>query len=388
MDICLFCTKELSPESEEHVFLSALGARLVTYRATCHACNNSFATEETGKVDDALAKSFEEIRNGLRIWSGRDAPPPTLPRAGNLESGAEFDLAPGYLPIVRPGRLPKNLRTSSEHQLNARNEADAKRMLGILSKRGMSTTVKNAVRVEQKVPPVERSLSFDGPKVWRSVAKTAAVGFVVMFGNEKARQFVSDDLRAAIRHGTPNIAEFAGWDFANEWPTFAIPEPHPKTPDAKLSGFEHSAVIADVGEYSVAYVILFGQWRFSVRLGRATKLPARGLALNPRSTRPARFIISARAPEKYSPSCPSSFRAEHTRTMEGVKAAFDFALNKWSEEARADYIDELADGLSKALEAAGQDEEARATAITKFAEKLATIEHGSAWMTELAACRT
>ena len=297
MDICLFCKNELGPGSEEHVFLSALGARLVTYRATCHSCNNSFATEETGKIDDALAKSFEEIRNVLKIWSRRNAPPPTLPRAGNLESGAEFDLAPGYIPIVRPGRLPKNLGTSSEHHFNASNEADAKRMLGILSKRGMSTTVKNATHVEQKVPLVARSLSFDGPKVWRSVAKTAAVGFVVMFGNEKARQFVSDDLRAAIRRGTPDIAEFAGWDFANEWPTFAVVKPHPKTPEAKLSGFEHSAVIADVGEYSVAYVILFGQWRFSVRLGPATKLPTRGLALNPRSTKPARFILSAHAPE-------------------------------------------------------------------------------------------
>ena len=69
--------------------------------------------------------------------------------------------------------------------------------------------------------------------------------------------------------------------------------------------------------------------------------------------------------------------------MEGVEAALDFALSRWSEETHADYIDELADGLSKAIEAAGQDEEARATAITKFAEKLVTIEHGSAWMTEL-----
>ena len=383
MDKCLFCDSELSPGSEEHVFLSALGGRIATYRATCLACNNAFANNETGKVDDALAEGFKEVRNGLRIWSGRKQPPPTLLKAGSLENGAEFDLAPGFLPVVRSGRLPGSFTTGSQYNLVARDEDDARRLLDILSKRGISAKIGAITRVKQKVSLVRLCFHFDGTKVWRSVAKTAVVCFVVLYGNEQARRFISTDLRRAIRYGEPPINNFAGWDFTNDWPRVVSLDPHSRTPDAKTSGFEHSVVIADVGQRSVAYVTLFGGWRLSIDLGPKTNLPVRGLATNPRPPKAARFIVAAESPIAYSTKHPGSFAAEHDQVLDGNNAALKRAMQVWNEEARRSYAEDLAAELAASLEATGSDEGKRAAEIESFASKLAAIEFGDGWSTDL-----
>jgi hypothetical protein len=383
MDKCIFCDCDLAPGGVEHVFLSALGGRVATRRATCQRCNNAFANNETGKVDDALAEVFKEIRNGLKIWSGRDGPPPTLLKAGSLPNGAEFDLAPGFVPIVRAGRLPTNITPGSEHQLIARDEADAKRLLDILAKRGISVEIGEVTRVEQKAPGVKRTVVFDGPKGWRSVAKTAAVAFVVLYGNEQARRFVSPELRKAIRYGVPPINDFAGWDFTNEWPVTLSLVSHDKTPDARPSDFEHSVIVTDVGPKCVAYITLFGGWRFSVDLGARTNLPDRGLAVNPRSAKAARFVLAVKSATAYAPRSADSFASEHAEVMAGNEAAFERALQKWSDEAHESYAEKMAAELQTELGEAGDDEAKRAAAVETFARKLASIEYGDGWATDL-----
>lgn len=383
MDKCLFCDCDLDPGSEEHVFLSALGGRVATYRGSCQVCNNAFAGKETGKIDDALAESFEAVRNGLKIWTGRKAPPPTLLKAGAMPDGAEYDLAPGFVVAMRPGRLPSTITPGTEHVLVARDEADAKRLLEILGKRGTTVELGKATRVRQKAPETKVSFAFDGPKVWRTVAKTAVVGFVVLYGNEQARRHISSGLRAAIRYGAPSIENFAGWDFSNEWPAVQDLAAHARTPDARPSGYEHSLVVADVAGHCVAYVTLFGGWRFSVLLGPATGLPTRGLAVNPRDTRPARFVLSAQAPAAYAPRQPGSFQSEFELVLEHNRAAMTRAMQTWSEEAHADYAEKLTGELEAEIEAAGDDPARRQSAIEGFAEKLAVVEHGGSWSTDL-----
>jgi hypothetical protein len=382
---CLFCDDDLDPGSEEHVFLSALGGRIATRRATCGACNNAFANNETGKIDDALAEGFKEIRNGLKIWSGRRNPPPTLIKAGTMPGGGEFDLAPGFIPLMRPGRPPKKgeLALGKQMSLIARDTDDVRRLMEIMAKRGFGGTGSTATCVVEKTPPVSRGISFDGPKVWRTVAKTAAVAFVVLYGNEQAHEFLSKELRAAIRYGTPAINNFAGWDFTNEWPNVKELQPHKNSIDAAPSSFEHSVVIADVQSHSVAYVTIFGDWRFSVLLGPKTGLPMSGLAVNPRSLKPARFVIDAKAPDSYTPKNPASFSTEHAYVLIGIKAAFERALQKWSNESHTSYIEDLSSELMSILQESGSDESKRMDAIGKFVERMVTVEHGVAWATEL-----
>lgn len=383
MDKCLFCDCDLDPGSEEHVFLSALGGRLVTRKATCQDCNNAFANEQTGKIDDALAKGFEDLRNGLKIWSGRNGAPPTLLRAGTLHSGMEFDLAPGFIPVTRPGKIPSQLVFGVEQALSANSEENAKHILSILAKRGASVEVTSAVRVQEKAPRVHRQISFDGPKVWRCAAKSAVVGCVVLFGNQQARALLSGDLLQAIRYGAPAINRFAGWDFVNEWPKIKAVTPYSKTPDAQRSGFEHELIVADVGDKWVAYITLFGGWRLSLILGPRSGLPTRGLAVNPRSAKPARFVVEAVAPTAYTERREDSFQTEHAHVLTGISREFERALEQWSTEAREDYAGDLAQELQEAIAQAGDDEAQRAHALQTFAKKLAHIELGESWETDL-----
>ncbi len=383
MNKCLFCGSDLDPGSEEHVFPAALGGRLVTRKATCTNCNNAFSNDSTGRLEDELARSFALIRNALKIWSGRNAPPPTIPRAGKMENGTEFDLAPGYVPKTRTGPFPANIEAGSQHQLIVPDMSEARRIINVFERRGSPVSIDSVFSVERKVPSINQRIVFDGPKLWRSVAKMAAIGFVVMFGNENARKFVGADLRTSIKCGRPDIAEFAGWDFVNPWPTVVSVQPHDKTPDATSSGFEHSLIVTDVNGYSVGYISLFRKFRFSIRLGEATDLLPRGLALNPRSLKPERFNLNVVAASTFSPRNAGSFLAEHATITKGVEEAVQFALKAWSEEAQAGRVNDLVTELLSAISDAGQDEIAREAAVRNFSEKVAAVELGSAWITEL-----
>ena len=118
-------------------------------------------------------------------------------------------------------------------------------------------------------------------------------------------------------------------------------------------------------------------------LGSKTHLPVKGLALNPRSTKLARFVVPAQPASSYLPRQPKSLMSERTQVVAGGAAAFDCALKKWSEEAHADYVEALSNELHASIETVGDNEMDRAAAIRNFAEKLAALEHGAAWMTEL-----
>lgn len=382
MDKCLFCDCELNPGSEEHVFLSAIGGRITTRKVTCHECNKAFASDETDKVDDALAESFVLIRNGLKIWSGRQAQPPTIQKVETVGNDDEVDLAPGFVPLKRRSPIPEISPEKSRYEFTAINEADVDWLLGIMEKRGLRGEIQSAKRVEQR-GQLKLSTNFDGPKVWRCVAKSAVAGFVVLYGNANARNFIAQNVRQSIRYGKPDIQNSTGWDFTNEWPAEITLEPHTKTPDAIASGFEHSIFVTDVREHSVAYNTFFGHWRFSVLLGGATGLQARGLAINPRATKLSRFIVKANIPQAYLPKVPGSHANEFAATSEGNTSAFNEAMKQWQEEAREVRNEQLAKELVAAIEAAGDDETCRVTAITEFARKVVLIEHGGAWEQEM-----
>ncbi|MGU0962803.1 HNH endonuclease [Pseudomonas aeruginosa] len=378
-EICMFC--ENLAGSEEHIFLSSLGGRAVTRRATCTDCNNSFANDETGKIDDALAEALILVRNALKIWTGRDRPPPTIQRAGTMEEGGEFDLAPGLVPLVRAARIPSEF--AEGQTIVARDAEDVRRVKDILEKRKLLISAGQATLVTKKVPSIKLSTYFDGNKVWRCIAKTAVVGFVVLYGNERAKAVISPDLLSSIRYGTPPIAQFAGWDYASDWPVIENLKPHKNSQNSVLSGFEHSLVIAEVQERLVAYVELFGGWRFSVNLGPKAGLPLKGLAVNPCSLKPSRFEVDGIPPDSYIPRTEQSYQNEHLEVMAQVKTAFDRIMQKWSTESSAQYVQDLTDELINAVSRAGDDEIKRQKVIDDFAAKLVLVECGEAWETDL-----
>jgi len=379
---CLFCFDDLAPGSEEHVFLSALGGRLTTRQATCSRCNNDFAKAEFGKIDDALADAFLLVRCALLIRSGRDQPPPTIVKAGRLQSGAEYDLAPGLVPITRRGLVP-DFRTIQGNSVNlvARDFGDAKRMIEIAEKRGVSPHVRKVERVETKAPRTEIASNLDLTKMWRAVAKTALVGSCVLYGNETVHSFADSRLRQAVKTGKPEISEYAGCDYVNIWPSVLSAAAHRHTPSATRSSFDHSLLVADVGEDSVAYVELFGAFRFSLRLGRKTGLPAKGFALNPRAR--GRIELAISTPANYERRCQGSYPDEARRTRKGFEDSMAKVLSTWDREASQQHFENLAQELIQLVEQTGFDDDARRVAISEWTQRIAQLENGHAWRTEL-----
>lgn len=57
-----------------------------------------------------------------------------------------MDLAPGYIPIIRSGRIPDIQPDKDQHTLIAKSTEDAARILDILKKRGYEVDIKDVER--------------------------------------------------------------------------------------------------------------------------------------------------------------------------------------------------------------------------------------------------
>lgn len=382
---CLFCLSALEPGSTEHVFLAALGGRLTTKQALCGSCNNHFAHRDSGKIDDALSESLVLVRCALMIWTGRDRPPPTLRQFGRFENGSEYDLAPGGVPIPRCAPIPDftAVKPGDVMAVHARDINDAKRILDIARKRGLRPVLHRSVAVETKAPRGESTINFDGPKTWRAIAKTAATGACVLFGNQSARARINPQLLSAIKTGSPNIGQYSGWDFVNPWPAVTSYRPHASTPGAELSGFEHSLLLVDVGDRWIAYVQLFGAFRLSACLGSRSGLPPKGMALNPRAFVPERFELTVDAPATYQPRHEASFREEQSTTLRGIEQSFTGILAAWEREAAHAHVDNLSKELAQLLREAPADDDSQTKVISKWTKRIAQLERGDKWEEEL-----
>jgi hypothetical protein len=184
-----------------------------------------------------------------------------------------------------------------------------------------------------------------------------------------------------VRLGEPDISGYAGWDYVNPWPTVTSAVPHRRSPDAKPSRFDHSLMVVDVGDSLVAYVELFGAFRFSVRLGKRANIEPRGLALNPRI--PGRLMLSIIAPESYEPRRNGSMSAEFKANQEGLTNSLARVLSTWNEEATHRHVENLVEDLSQQMAQAGDDEDARELVLAEWASRIARLELGHDWKEKL-----
>lgn len=378
MDQCIFCNAPLSPASEEHVFLAALGGRISTRRAMCIQCNNAFAAD--AKVDDSLAESFLIARCGLNIWSGRRKPAPTIRNAGVLDDGSPYDLAPGFVLrwVLRPSKIPPFGAIPSSATMSAKDEADVKRIINILRDRGEPIQISEMRRVQQQVPLAKLEISIPGPTVYRSIGKTALTAACILYGNQAVRQCSDLTFRAASRTGQPDITAFVGWDYINEWPCDTSYLPHSDNAEAVTSGFEHSVFICDVEADWIAYVGLFGKFRFTVWLGSASGLPAKGIAINPRAGTGGRMVMRATPPAKYHRRGTSSFMDEHEKIKAGIHDAINSIMSVATAEAQEVWFDSLANELAQQVTQA-PNESVVNEALSAWSEKVAAIHLGERW---------
>ncbi len=376
MDQCIFCNAPLSPGSEEHVFLAALGGRIVTRRAMCIQCNNAFAAD--AKVDDSLADSLLIARCGLNIWSGRRKPPPTIRNVGVLDDGSPYDYAPGFVPVLRPSKIPPLGAIPSSTTMSAKDEADVKRIINILRARGEPIQISEMRRVQQQAPSAQLEISIPGPTIYRSIGKTALTAACILYGNNVVRERSDVNLRAASRTGIPDITSFVGWDYVNEWPRDLTYLAHGDGTEAATSGFEHSVFICEVEADWIAYIGLFGRFRFSVWLGPASGLPSKGIAVNPRAGAGGRMVVRATPPATYHRRSPLSFKDEHQIIMAGIHDAFTSIMSVATAEAQEKWFASLAEDLAMRVTQA-QNESSANEALSAWSEMVAAIHLGERW---------
>lgn len=377
---CIFCDVPFEKGSLEHVIPSALGGRVTTTHATCLSCNTLFSQANTDAVEIALADNFLHIRNALNIWSGRGSPPPTIKEAGQFDDGVSFDLAPSLTPIVSKSRIPSKEETANKTDLSfvAQDSDDAKKIIEILNKRGLNIGDINAKYVTTKAPKIVLNLKFEGNKIFRAIAKIAVVSYIVLYGNSRARADIYSNLRKSICSARPDIANFCGWDYTNEFPYIKSSQPHDKTPGAIQSGFEHTIFITNINHQLVAYIKLFGEFRFSIILGNRSNITPKCLCVNPTSGKSSRFSIEFTPPENYIPKNIDSYKNEHELVWDKVKLAMGDIVKHCENLSTQVYIEKLSQELMISVQTASSDSQIPEI-IRAFSEKLAHIEDGLPW---------
>lgn len=382
---CVLCGNALLPPpegSEEHVFLSSLGGRLVTKRAICAMCNNAFATLETECADTVVSDFFEAPRNFLNIISGRRKPPPTIENLYDAVSGNHYDLAPGMVPVPRKLHLPSidQMVKGTEHNLIARNEAEAVRAREILALRKIEIEKFVSYAACHQLGPLNYQMRLSNKNAaYRSFAKTAIVAGVVLYGNDVIREKVSTALCSTTRFGSGNIRTFVRAAVTSDWVFFLNARTRSGSPTPNPSGFEHSVVFADIGGHWQAFLQFFGGFRFCVDLGEPSGLPIRSIIVNPRSLVHASYDADIGLPEaallaavaleaQHDPDVVSQFSAALSRVLEVCYAE---GMSRRAELRTEEFAHEL--------EAAGDNEAAREEVMVRLSQKIATIDSGGVW---------
>jgi hypothetical protein len=262
--------------------------------------------------------------------------------------------------------------------MSAKDEADVKRIINILRARGEPNQISEMRRVQQQAPRTKLKISIPGPTVYRSIGKTALTAACLLYGNKTVRERSDVALRAASRTGSPDITAFAGWDYINEWPRDLTYLAHGDNAEVSTSGFEHSVFICEVEADWIAYVRLFGKFRFSVWLGSASGLPAKGIAVNPRAGTGGRMVVRATPPATYQRRGTSSFQDEHKKIKAGIHDALNSIASVATAEAQEAWFDSLAkDWAQKVTQA--PNESAAKEALSAWSEKVAAIHLGERW---------
>jgi hypothetical protein len=312
------------------------------------------------------------------IWSDRDNPPPTIKNAGKLDNGMDYDLAPGFVPVPQQVKVPPKGTISAPQTLSMPNIEAIQYLFNIFGLRGESIKIESAKRVQMQAPAANLNQSFDSPKALRSISKTALTAACVLFGNQIVRDKADITLRSATRRGDQSIYHFAGWDFVNPWPGQVTLLPHKNDAAVVSSGFDHSVYICDVQNNWVAYVVLFGSYRFTVRLGDASGLPPKGIAVDPRRGKDSRMSVKASPPNKYARKSDTSFEDEHSSILEGIRSAMDKVMSVATTESKKAYLETLFNEFAESI-AGSSDEKDLNQAIRIWSEKVATISLGAHW---------
>jgi len=148
------------------------------------------------------------------------------------------------------------------------------------------------------------------------------------------------------------------------------------------AGFEHAVYFTDVANAWVAYVELFGNFRFSVHLGNSCGLEPRAITMNPRAPK-TRLKCKFAPPISFLPHSQHAGHSRYPTIMKGVETALKFVLDRWQNESMTEFDLDRNQELENVLAGIKDDPKKQAEQTLLILTKWATVQHGGHWEEEL-----
>lgn len=250
MSNCYMCDSPLTKENEteEHIFLNAIGGKLKPKTLICRKCNSDFGNN----IDDALAEQFNHIANMLNIDRDRGEPQPF--NVTDEKTGETLSYQPGGKPKYLKPDIERN---GNQYHIRASDLKQARQILNGLKRKHPEIDVEAILKdtqTERKYldNQVHFAVSFGGDDAFRSICKTA-INFYLY----------SDGSKNYIEHLLPYIkCEIAPKNIVS--PIYLSQDPISKTDDDIL----HSIIVKGNPKENVlfAYVELFNFYKSIVLL--------------------------------------------------------------------------------------------------------------------------
>ena len=211
MPHCLFCLTQHDDVTDEHVFMAAIGGKLVV-KGSCVQCNNAL----NKAFEEKMVRRLADFRRVLRI-PGRRGEFPTIDTKIEV-NGKEMDgklLSDGSIRL-RPLPPTKRVRDGVEETVYEHvNDKQKEELRRHAREKGLEL-------IEETTPGVEVQGYFSGDldfidsaEMLRTAAKTAYTALALRMGLDFAMGDTFNDLRAYILTGTgsPNPKLFLNADF-------------------------------------------------------------------------------------------------------------------------------------------------------------------------------
>ncbi|MDE7291182.1 MAG: HNH endonuclease [Treponemataceae bacterium] len=199
MSNCYLCGVELNGknESEEHIFLNALGGRYKSKKLLCKNCNNSIGSD----CDAALANQYHFLTNMLELDLERGKPRAVTMKA---DDGLEYKIKSGKTPeLSHP--IVETEKTDSGNKISiiARNKDELKKILENLKEKKFEIDIEksldNAVCKKEQIPQLRKRLTFGGIESFPAILKMAVSQYIDKFDDIENVKSAIEDIKNPIK---------------------------------------------------------------------------------------------------------------------------------------------------------------------------------------------
>ncbi len=255
---CIYSLMEQETSTGEHILQNFLGAKRTSKEIVSNELQKAFGEG----IDLDFARALQVIHNLIGTQGGRGGDAPTL-RGLSTSGGQKVNLLPGgrvqmAAPVLVEVDLPDGQK---QMKVTVANEKQLDWAIAQIKEKYPKTVIdRDALLASAKLAegyindPVMHQLNLGGPEFFRGLLKSC-FNLLGASSPERALLPCFDGVRAYIRDGTGDAAEYARWYGLTELP--ALP---------KVGAGDHHIFIVNRGSSVEGIAQLFGALNYPFRL--------------------------------------------------------------------------------------------------------------------------